>query len=248
MASFLGIVRKVTGTPKKEPIEKIDNKWQKSPKDDLTGRKYGRLTVVSYFRATIRPTGRWKCLCDCGKETIVSTVRLKQGRIKTCGTCPKKIADLEGKTYGLLKVVDRVPNKIISGKTVVQWKCICQCGNVNFVPTAALTNGHTKSCGCLPLTPKSVNRPINILIRRLNLNKIWKSQVLFRDQGKCRLCNKPANHAHHIKFLSEIISDNNIKTVAEAKACKELWDLDNGLSLCVRCHILLHQNSIRKEN
>ncbi|MDA7025020.1 hypothetical protein PJ311_00160 [Bacillus sp. CLL-7-23] len=29
------------------------------------------------------------------------------------------------------------------------WECVCECGEVTFVRTADLNNGHSKSCGCL---------------------------------------------------------------------------------------------------
>lgn len=50
---------------------------------DLTGIKYGKLTVL-------RHTGRnkviyWECLCDCGKKHIARGGDLKAGRIKSCG-------------------------------------------------------------------------------------------------------------------------------------------------------------------
>lgn len=29
-----------------------------------------------------------------------------------------------------------------------KWKCKCECGNITYVQSAKLNNGHTKSCGC----------------------------------------------------------------------------------------------------
>lgn len=51
---------------------------------DLTGQRFGRLTVVSY--AFTRKTDvMWNCVCDCGKHTIVSRSDLKKGKSKSCG-------------------------------------------------------------------------------------------------------------------------------------------------------------------
>ena len=52
---------------------------------DLTGMKFGRLTVIE--RAENSNTGktRWKCKCECGKETISHTSSLTSGRTKSCG-------------------------------------------------------------------------------------------------------------------------------------------------------------------
>ena len=50
--------------------------------DDLTGQKFGKLTVVSLY--SMSPT-KWLCKCECGKDTIVSTCHLKEGHTKSCG-------------------------------------------------------------------------------------------------------------------------------------------------------------------
>ena len=41
---------------------------------------------------------------------------------------------------------------------------------------------------------------------------------------------------HHAKTFNDICKDNNVSTVREALACKELWDLNNGISICYSCH------------
>ena len=51
---------------------------------DLTGQQFGRLTVVE--RVVDEKTNtRWKCICECGNETIAVTGNLKRGKHKSCG-------------------------------------------------------------------------------------------------------------------------------------------------------------------
>lgn len=60
------------------------------PVIDLTGNKYGRLTVLS--RAKANDHGgkpRWFCLCDCGTSINVPGHRLRTGSNKSCG-CLRK--------------------------------------------------------------------------------------------------------------------------------------------------------------
>lgn len=38
-----------------------------------------------------------------------------------------------------------------------------------------------------------------------------------------------------------IIIDNEIQTLNNAKLCKELWDINNGITLCKLCHIKAHK-------
>lgn len=57
--------------------------------EDLTGLRFGRLTVYERTDDYVTPKGkhevRWLCICDCGTETKVTTRYLKEGAIKSCG-------------------------------------------------------------------------------------------------------------------------------------------------------------------
>lgn len=59
---------------------------------DLTGQKYGKLTVISRSKDYISPKGyiavNWKCKCDCGKIIIIRGCNLKSGATRSCG-CEK---------------------------------------------------------------------------------------------------------------------------------------------------------------
>ena len=41
---------------------------------------------------------------------------------------------------------------------------------------------------------------------------------------------------HYAKTFDDICKENNIYTIEQALACKELWNLDNGISICYNCH------------
>lgn len=53
-------------------------------KIDLTGQRYGRLTVLAPAENIGNRTA-WLCRCDCGRETIVKTHHLRSGHTKSCG-------------------------------------------------------------------------------------------------------------------------------------------------------------------
>jgi len=53
-------------------------------KDEI-GKKYGRLLVVEYAGIDKYTHAQWKCICDCGDETIVSGTNLRKGGTKSCG-------------------------------------------------------------------------------------------------------------------------------------------------------------------
>lgn len=58
---------------------------------DLTGQRFGRLTVIRRLRPDEVETRQynWLCRCDCGKEVKASANKLKIGHTKSCG-CLKR--------------------------------------------------------------------------------------------------------------------------------------------------------------
>ena len=57
--------------------------------------------------------------------------------------------DLTGKTFYSFRVIKRAPDHIrANGKKVIQWECLCECGEIRTLKTRELTTGKRKSCGC----------------------------------------------------------------------------------------------------
>lgn len=56
-----------------------------SKKNDMTGQKYGRLTVEKRAPSAKSGNIRWHCKCECGNETIVYGSHLRNGNTKSCG-------------------------------------------------------------------------------------------------------------------------------------------------------------------
>ena len=62
---------------------------------ELVGKKFERLLVKSREENTPNGQTRWKCVCDCGKETIVVGSALVRGSTKSCGCWNKeRIGDM----------------------------------------------------------------------------------------------------------------------------------------------------------
>ena len=124
--------------------------------EDLTGRRFGRLTVLG--RAYDRPNDRnprWDCICDCGNRTSVYGTGLRNGSTKSCGCYSREIRkavckgeDLTGRKFGRLTVLSR-SDFTGHGKTPkVYYNCLCDCGNTTVSRSDQLKNGEAKSCGC----------------------------------------------------------------------------------------------------
>lgn len=52
---------------------------------DLSGHRFGRLSVVSYAGLDGGKNAAWRCACDCGVVTVVRGSRLRSGVTASCG-------------------------------------------------------------------------------------------------------------------------------------------------------------------
>lgn len=77
---------------------------------------------------------------------------------------------------------------------------------------------------------------LNQAIRSLHEIRKWQQVIKKRDK-RCTKCGSK-NHleSHHIISVSEMIDIYHIKTREDAVNCKDFWNLDNGITLCRKCH------------
>lgn len=60
-------------------------------KQDLTGRRFGKLVVIKEVPS--KTDTKWLCKCDCGNFSEVFSDNLKRGTTKSCGHCQKYIEE-----------------------------------------------------------------------------------------------------------------------------------------------------------
>lgn len=65
---------------------------------DLTRQRFGKLTVLAPAENIGRRTA-WRCRCDCGRDTVVTTLDLRCGRRTSCG-CDRPLVDPSPGGYG----------------------------------------------------------------------------------------------------------------------------------------------------
>jgi hypothetical protein len=68
---------------------------------NLTGQRFGRLQAVERVDNDRHGLTRWRCLCECGGDSIVATGDLRSGRVKSCGCLKKDLLREKLKTHGL---------------------------------------------------------------------------------------------------------------------------------------------------
>ena len=116
---------------------------------DLTGQRFGRLTVIERRGSDKNKKALWLCKCECGNEVVVRGVSLTNGNTKSCGCynsekASKRTKDLTGMKFGRLTVVERYGSK----NRCATWLCKCECGNEVVVKGIYLKSRETTSCGC----------------------------------------------------------------------------------------------------
>lgn len=125
-------------------------------KIDLTGKIFGRLTVLEQAPTRISPGGAkmvyWRCKCICGNITEVNGNLLRRGETTSCGCYHREqqkkspilqAKDMSGKVFGHLTVLQRVSS---DDKKRARWLCQCDCGRTVIAVGAMLRCGHIRSC------------------------------------------------------------------------------------------------------
>ena len=214
------------------------------PSFDLTGQKFGRLTVLDLANRTLNLSDSylsWQCLCECGNKKAVPSRYLRRGQVKSCGCLgsepktPRK--DWTNQKFGLLTAISYATTK--NGATF--WKCSCECGNEKEINIRSLLIGKTKSCGCNSLAaisgknnhnwnPSLTDKERIAKARKGKTSKYrkWQLAVFKRDGYTCQISGKKGGKicAHH---LTPWAINKSLK-----------FDASNGITLHESIHLLFH--------
>ena len=81
--------------------------------------------------------------------------------------------------------------------------------------------------------------PLKRQIRVLFEYKQWRKIIFERDNWICQECKQRGgklNVDHYPKSFTQIFYENNINSLDDAMNCQELWNINNGRTLCEKCH------------
>lgn len=220
-------------------------------KFDLTGQRFGKLTVLERVENHIQQNGSskvsYKCLCDCGNTCIVQSSHLRTQHTTSCGCFLSKqtreahLKDITGRRYGKLTAVERI---WINNKPY--WRCVCDCGGEKISEVRYLNNGKVNSCGCLISSAEEQMK--NILLSK---NLLFKQEYKFEGcKDKRRLpfdfaiLDKKENvvmlielqgeqHYHPFTFNSESkeIKNKNLEDRIKKDNIKRNFCADNNIPL-----------------
>lgn len=178
---------------------------------DLTGQRFGRLTVIervgTYKSEHTRSRPIWKCQCDCGNYSNVTSADLRTGNTQSCG-CQRR-EHFTNRTHGLSK--ERLYGIYIAMKTRCRnnehYEYISVCdewlNDYHAFRAWALENGYKE----------------NLTIDRIDNEKGYEPSncrwVTMREQAKNRRCTVIViidGKEYSLRELSEItrISQNTL--------------------------------------
>lgn len=118
---------------------------------DLTGRIFGRLTVLYRYKDNASGgQAQWVCKCSCGNFKVIRGSSLRTKHTTSCGCLTyenasrSNIKDLTNQRFGKLTVLEDTKKR--KNHRVI-WKCKCDCGNIVERDSNTLIQGDSYSCG-----------------------------------------------------------------------------------------------------
>lgn len=205
------------------------NNGQKNIKN-LSGKVFGKLTVLYPTNKRINESVVWHCKCDCGNECDVTSVCLIHGHTNSCGCLVKK--DLTNQKFGKLTALYPLPIKGNIGGVI--WHCKCDCGNTKDVSVERLRFGKTASCGCLKKSLgeyiiKNILEQNNIFYKEQysfpdlkDINKLLFDFAILDDDNKVSRLIEYDGEQHYIEtnFFTQTLEEQRRKDEIKNQYCK----------------------------
>lgn len=154
-------------------------------KEDLTGKRFGKLVVVRYnpevsAQHKNRRISYWDCKCDCGNITTVDRNSLMTGNTKSCGKCSvSKEEDISGQKFGRLTAIKCMGK---NSYNIPIWYCKCDCGGNITTDIYKLKSGGARSCGCLSKEYQERRKEQKQI--KIDLKKLKKEREINKHNGE----------------------------------------------------------------
>lgn len=221
---------------------------------DLSKQKFGKLVPLYivdrklWIQEGERKRTTWVCKCECGNICLVPTYELTRKHTQSCGCLREKYRkEIAGKKLGETNQKELLPGQKFGYLTVLKktktskhgyyYLCKCECGNEIEVLRYSLTNGKTRSCGCIK--SKGELKITKIL---LNNNIIFEKEKTFedlRDKRKLRFdfyipqLNRLIEYdgIQHYKETNGVFNKISLKERIRKDKMKNSYALSNNIAL-----------------
>lgn len=218
---------------------------------DLTGQKFGKLTVIQRKQNDKRGEARWLCKCDCGKETIVLSSHIRNYRIKSCGCISKKNKFLYENKYGNLKNYKRL-YYIFNGMR-------SRCYNINYIEYKNYGGRNIKICdewmnNFLNFMDWAIENGYqnNLTIDRIDVNGNYEPDncrwVTIKEQENNRRDNIFLKYKNKVKTLKQWSETIGIPyNTLYSRYSREIKLVDNSIKQQINISKILYKEDLRKK-
>lgn len=197
---------------------------------DLTGKRFGRLTVIERAENHISKSGKtyvqWLCKCDCGNEVVVMGQSLTANLTKSCGCWQKDFGHISGKGRKKYNTYD------LSGEYGIGYtykgegfyfdledydKIKNYCWYINslgYVAAHEYSTDKSSKRNHILLHRVIMNNPYNMVIDHINHNKFdnRKSNIRVCTQHQNTMnCKRPINNTSGVKGVRFNKINNNLE-------------------------------------
>lgn len=208
--------------------------------ENLTGKKFARLTVLSFHHKDKKYNTYWLCQCECGNIRVVRATHLKNGEIKSCGCYIKELVTKRNKEntrydglsnhrlYSIWKLmIGRCYNPKINGYNNYGGRGIIICQNwlenyLNFY-NWAISNGYKNGL--------SIERiDVNGNYEPNNCKWITLKQQYYNKRNNFIITYK--NKTHCLAEWAEILGIN--KNTLRSRLTKYGWSVEKAFETLVK--------------
>lgn len=218
---------------------------------DLTGKTFGKLTVIKRIENNKHGNSVWNCLCECGKTKNIEGNSLTKSKkaTKSCG-CKGRINPEEfiGKKFNHLTILKYI-GKNDTNNGVYEAECVC--GKKIKVLGYKLKANKAKSCGCrrneklLVRFEKDAAFSVKNIIynsykygakdRNFNFD-LSKEQFFELIIKNCYYCDTPPSNTKEIK--TQTYGNHSFKFNGVDRKNSNLgYTIENSVSCCKTCNI-----------
>jgi len=191
-----------------EIITTIDRLGRKFSAEDLTGRVFGRLTVIGLSEKKTPSRGgsfrlRWDCRCECGNISSPCRRDLIQGFTKSCGCLRNTFRQLPG-------------DEASFRQRLVQYKTNARNRKLEFSLTKEefreITEKQCKYCGSAPKTHYEFKRKVIKIVPYLcnGIDRIDNTKGYI--SGNCVACCDLCNYMKRSMTVNDFL--NHVRTIA----------------------------------
>jgi hypothetical protein len=187
--------------------------WRPPNFRDMTGERFGRLVVIRCIgsrtgkpRANSRPDVAmdWLCICDCGKEKVITTGALRSGGTISCG-CARRVPRGDHCLFRALPAGRAARNRVLKGyrggaySRDLAW-------DLTEEEFDRLITQDCAYCGCPPsMVEKGSGARSGDFIHG-GIDRVDNAQgyVMGNVVPCCRICNRAKMSMSHAEFLAWI--------------------------------------------